>query len=50
VDELLQDLIRQHRMARMDGSLGTLRARAKDAANVDVDHLVERLKLAPFKV
>lgn len=50
VDEVLQDLIRQHRMARMDGSLGTLRERAKVAADVDVDHLVERLKLAPFRV
>ena len=37
-------------MARMDGSLELLRERAKATADVDVDHLVERLNLAPFRV
>ena len=50
VNEVLLDLIRHQRMARMDGSLELLRERAKATADVDVDHLVERLNLAPFRV
>ena len=50
VNEVLLDLIRHQRTARMDGSLELLRERAKATADVDVDHLVERLNLAPFRV
>jgi hypothetical protein len=34
----------------MNGELDKLRAHVKEIADVNADHLVERLNLAPFKV
>ncbi|MDA7492232.1 hypothetical protein N8392_01670 [Candidatus Poseidonia sp.] len=50
VNDLLADMIRTHKMLKMRGEIDMLRARMKEAVDVDVDHLVERLNLAPFQV
>ena len=50
VNTLLQDLIRAHKMARMHGELDTLHAHLQRVADVNVDHLVSRLNMAPFEV
>lgn len=50
VDDLLRHLIREHKVAKMSGTTDKLRDRVKEAADVDVNHLVERLNLSPFKV
>ncbi len=50
VNELLNDMVRAHKIAKMQGEIDTLRQRMKDIANVPVEHLVDRLNLAPFKV
>ena len=50
VNELLAEMIRTHKMLRVKGEIDTLRDRMKQAVDVDVDHLAERLNLAPFQV
>ena len=50
VNELLSEMIRTHKMLKMKGEIDTLRDRMKLAVDVDVDHLAERLNLAPFPV
>jgi|TARA_B110000858_G_C17772407_1_gene460349 hypothetical protein len=50
VNELLNDMVRAHKIAKMQGEIDTLRQRMKDIANVPVEQLVDRLNLAPFKV
>ena len=50
VNDLLNEMIRTHKMLKMKGEIDTLRERMKQAVDVDVEHLAERLNLAPFKV
>ena len=50
VDSLLSELIRAHKLAKMNGDLDELRTQMKDVADVSAEHLVQRLNLAPFKV
>ena len=50
VNELLEDLIRAHKMARMRGEIATLREHLQRVADVTVDHLESRLNMAPFEV
>jgi hypothetical protein len=50
VNTLLEDLIRAHKMARMRGELDALQAHLQRVADVNVDHLVSRLNMAPFEV
>ncbi len=50
VNELLTDIVRAHKIAKMNGEIETLRDRMKAVADVDIEHLVDRLNLAPFKV
>ncbi len=50
VNSLLEDLIRAHKMARMRGELDILQAHLQRVADVNVDHLVSRLNMAPFEV
>ena len=50
VNELLADMIRTHKMPKMRGEIDTLRERMKMAVDVDVEHLAERLNMAPFQV
>ena len=50
VNTLLEDLIRAHKMARMRGELDALQAHLQRVADVNVDHLVSRLNIAPLEV
>lgn len=50
VNMLLEDVIRAHKMARMRGELDVLQEHLKRVADVNVEHLVDRLNMAPFKV
>ena len=50
VDSLLADMIRAHKLAKMNGELDSLRSKMKEIADVDSGHLVNRLNLSPFKV
>ena len=50
VDEFLTDLIRAHKITKMNGEIEMLRERMKAVADVDVEHLVDRLNLSPFRV
>ena len=50
VNMLLEDVIRAHKMARMRGELDVLQEHIKRVADVNVEHLVDRLNMAPFKV
>jgi hypothetical protein len=50
VDLLLADLIREHKTKKMRGELDDLRTSMKEIADVNVNHLIDRLNLAPFKV
>jgi hypothetical protein len=47
---LLLDMVRAHKISKMNGEIETLRERMKAVADVEVEHLVDRLNLAPFKV
>ena len=48
VNMLLEDIIRAHKMARMRGELDVLQEHLKRVADVNVEHLVNRLNMAPF--
>ena len=50
VNMLLEDVIRAHKMARMRVELDVLQEHLKRVADVNVEHLVDRLNMAPFKV
>ena len=50
VNMILEDVIRAHKMARMRGELDVLQEHLKRVADVNVEHLVNRLNMAPFKV
>ena len=50
VDSFISELIRAHKLAKMNGELDELRSQMKEIADVNSDHLVQRLNLAPFKV
>ena len=50
VDSFLSELIRAHKLAKMNGDLEELRTHMKEGADVSAEHLVQRLNLAPFKV
>ena len=50
VDSFLSELIRAHKLAKMNGDLEELRTHMKEVADVSAEHLVQRLNLAPFKV
>ncbi len=39
VNELLNDMVRAHKIAKMQGEIDTLRQRMKDIANVPVEQL-----------
>jgi len=47
---MLAEMIRTHKMLKMKGEIDLLRERMKIAVDVDVEHLAERLNLAPFQV
>lgn len=49
VDDLLKALIKEHKINRMQGNVEKLRERVEDIAAVDVEHLVQRLNLSPFR-
>ena len=50
VVSFLSELIRAHKLAKMNGDLEELRTHMKEVADVSAEHLVQRLNLAPFKV
>jgi len=50
VDSFLSELIRTHKLAKMNGDLDELRTQMKEVADVSAEHLVQRLNLSPFKV
>ena len=50
VDSFLTDMIRAHKLGKMNGELDKLREQMKEVADVNAEHLVQRLNLAPFKV
>ena len=50
VNELLKDLIRAHKITKMNGEIENLRERMRAVADVDVEHLVDRLNLSPYRV
>ena len=50
VDSFVSELIRAHKLAKLKGELDELRSKMKEIADVNSDHLVQRLNLAPFKV
>ena len=50
VNELLNDLIRAHKITKMNGEIENLRERMRAVADVDVEHLVDRLNLSPYRV
>ncbi len=50
VNEFLNDLVRTHKITKMSGEIDTLRERMKAVADVEVEHLVDRLNLSPFQV
>tara|TARA_A200000113_G_scaffold127826_1_gene115046 strand:- start:241 stop:498 length:258 start_codon:yes stop_codon:yes gene_type:complete len=50
VNDLLGEMIRTHKMLKMKSEIDLLRERMKIAVDVDVEHLAERLNLAPFQV
>ncbi len=50
VDSFLSELIRAHKLAKMNGDLDELRTQMKEVADVSAEHLVQRLNLSPFKV
>ena len=50
VDTFLAELFRAHNLAKLNGELESLRSQMKEAADVNADHLVQRLNLSPFKV
>ena len=50
VNELLAEMTRTHKMLKMKGEIVTLRERMKMAVDVDLEHLAERLNMAPFPV
>ena len=50
VDSFLADMIRAHKLSKMNGELDKLREQMKEVADVSAEHLVQRLNLAPFKV
>ena len=50
VDSFWSELIRAHKLAKMNGDLDELRTQMKEVADVSAEHLVQRLNLAPFKV
>ena len=50
VDSFLADMIRAHKLGKMNGELDKLREQMKEVADVSAEHLVQRLNLAPFKV
>jgi len=50
VDSFLSELIRAHKLAKMNGDLDELHTQMKEVADVSAEHLVQRLNLAPFKV
>jgi hypothetical protein len=50
VNEFLNDLIRAHKVTKMGSEIETLRERMKATADVEVEHLVDRLNLSPFQV
>ena len=49
VDDLLKALIKEHKINRMQGDVQKLRDRVEDIAAVDIEHLVQRLNLSPFR-
>jgi hypothetical protein len=50
VDAFITELIRAHKLSKMNGELDNLRSQMKEVADVNAEHLVQRLNLAPFKV
>ncbi|MGB2393047.1 MAG: hypothetical protein ACPICH_02915 [Poseidonia sp.] len=42
--------VKDYKMLKMKGEIDTLRERMKMAVDVDVEHLAERLNMAPFPV
>ena len=50
VDAFITELIRAHKLSKMNGELENLRSQMKEVADVNAEHLVQRLNLAPFKV
>tara|TARA_X000001036_G_scaffold104060_1_gene97287 strand:+ start:787 stop:1029 length:243 start_codon:yes stop_codon:yes gene_type:complete len=50
VDSFITELIRAHKLSKMNGELDNLRSKMKEVADVSAEHLVQRLNLAPFQV
>ena len=49
--EMARELrFKTHKLSKMNGELDRLRGQMKDVADVNADHLIDRLNLAPFKV
>ena len=49
VNEFLNDLVRTHKITKMSGEIDTLREWMKAVADVEVEHLVDRLNLSPLQ-
>ena len=49
IDGLIAELIRNHKLSQMNDNLEPLREKMKEIADVNSEHLVQRLNLSPFK-
>ena len=49
VDELLLHLLKQHRLQNLQGARDKLADRLEKQGDMDVDALVKRLQLSPFR-
>ncbi len=49
IDNLIAELIRNHKLSQMNDQLEPLREKMKEFADVNSEHLVQRLNLSPFK-
>jgi len=49
IDNLIAELIRNHKLSQMNDQLEPLREKMKEIADVKSEHLVQRLNLSPFK-
>ena len=49
IDSLIAELIRNHKLSQMNDKLEPLREKMKEIADVNSEHLVQRLNLSPFK-
>jgi len=50
VDNLIAQLMREHKLRKLSDEVQLLRERTKELADVGAEQLVNRLNLSPFKV